>query len=448
MKKKRLKIIFGILAILLVAAAFFAYEIYQSVAGSEKIVGSQGSIPELAKEVPPINRGIADWPNWRGPNFDGKSTSIGIKTDWEKSLKKIWEVDYLCQGNATASWAAPVIQGNRLIVPGRDENSDLVFCINSGSGKLIWKGSYKSEAVTAHGPGARATPAINDNKVYTYGRNGDLACWQLLDGKMIWKKNVKDIGGEEPDWGLSSTPLVFEDKVIIQGGGKALVVAYNKENGDVIWKSLTGASGYSAAVVTKIDSIQYLLIYHGTALSCLNPENGKEIWSVPWKTEYGVNASTPAVEKNIVFISSGYGKGSQALKISKDKFEILWTNPTFLAQHTDPIIIDGYIYGYSGESSSMKGDYKCLELLTGKEMWTSKELGMGTSIFVDEYIICFDIKGSLHLIKPNPKGLKIIGSVKNAVSDVTHPAWTAPVIANGKLYVRYIQKLICYDLKN
>jgi outer membrane protein assembly factor BamB len=446
MKKKTVRIILGITTILLIAVSFFAYQIYQGVRGSETLTGSQSKIPDVIKEVPLITKGNADWPNWRGPHFDGKSDLKGIKTDWSKGLSKLWAVDYLCQGESTASWAAPVVQGNRLIVPGRDEQNDLVFCINSETGDLIWKGSYKAEAGTSHGPGSRATPAIDDDKVYTYGRNGDLVCWQLFDGKMLWHKNVKDIGGVEPDWGLSSTPLILNDKVIVQGGGKALVVAYNKVNGDVIWKSLEGASGYSAAVSIDVDSVKMLLIYHGTALSCLNPINGKEIWSEPWTTEYGVNATTPVFEKNIVFHTSGYEKGGRALKISKDKCQVLWKNEGFAAQHSDPIIINGYIYGYSGESSNMKGYFKCLELTSGKEMWTSKELGMGTSIYVDNYIICLDIKGNLHLIKPETKGLMTVTAMNKAMPDVIHPAWTSPIIANGKLYLRYMQRLICYDL--
>ncbi len=446
MKKKTIRIILGILAFLMIIIAFYAYSVYKMVMGSEKLPGLVSLIPKASIELPEINKGIADWPNWRGPNFNGKSDTRGIITDWRNGLKKIWSVDYLCQGNATASWASAVIQGNRLIVPGRDEKNDLVFCLNSENGTLIWKGYYEAQSGDSHGPGARATPVIDDQKVYTYGRSGDIACWQLFDGQLLWKKNVKEIGGEEPDWGLSSTPVILDDKVIIQGGGKALVIAYDKKNGDVKWKSLEGASGYSAALNVNIDSTKFLLVYHAKALSCLNTENGKEIWRIPWETEYGVNATTPAVEGNIVFHTSGYGKGGQAIKMSADKYDILWKNTAIAAQHSDPIIIDGYIYGFSGESSSMKGDFKCLELKSGKEMWTTNELGMGTCIYADGYIICFDIKGNLHLFKPVPQNFEKLATFEKAMTDVSKPAWTAPAIANGRLYLRYMQKIICYNI--
>jgi outer membrane protein assembly factor BamB len=212
------------------------------------------------------------------------------------------------------------------------------------------------------------------------------------------------------------------------------------------WKSLEGQAGYSAAVVTEIENNKLLLIYHATALSCLNPQNGTELWKIPWETDYGVNAATPALSGDTLFHSSGYEKGCQAVKISKNEFKILWTNKTIQAQHTDPMLIDGYVYCYSGESSNMSGHFKCVELKTGKEMWADNSTGMGTCIFSDGYIVCLDIKGNLHLIKPNPREFVKISVLNSAIPEVRNPAWTSPVIANGKLYLRYMQKLMCYRI--
>jgi len=257
---------------------------------------------------------------------------------------------------------------------------------------------------------------------------------------------VKDEGGVEPEWGLSSTPIVFENKVIVQGGGDAQVIAYDKMSGEVIWKSMSGNSGYSAATVMTVNAMPYLLIYHGMGLSCLVPENGKEIWTVPWETDYGVNATTPLVDGNIVFHSSGYGMGSQALDVSNNVVNVLWKNEKFEAQHTDPVILEGYVYGYSGESYVNKGDFMCVELATGKEVWSTKDIGQGTLAYVDGHLICLDIKGNLFLVKPDPSGFNLIGEIKKAIEDVKSRAWTKPVVANGKLYLRYMQRLTCYEL--
>ena len=446
--KKYVKVILIVVAIVLVFVGFYGYQIYKMVMGSESLVGKKENIPNIVSTVPPITNGTADWPNWRGVNFDGKNATTGIITDWSKGLEKLWQVNYLCQDKSTASWSAPVVQGNRLIVPGRDQKNDLLFCINADNGELIWKGSYEAPAETAHGPGSRATPFINEDKVYTFGRSGDLVCWQLEDGKLLWRKNVKDEGGVEPTWGFSTTPLVLNNMVIVQGGGKALVIAYDKLTGDLLWKSLEGEVGYSAAIPMTIENDVKLLIYHGKGLSCLNPSDGKELWVVQWPTEYFVNATTPVIYNDIVFHTSGYGMGGEALKVAKSGYSVVWKNMALSAQHSDPILIDGYLYGYAGGSERNVGDFKCVELATGKEMWSTNAINQGTTTYADGHLICQDLKGNIFLVKPEPKGFNKIGEIQAALVDVKNPAWTVPVVANGKLYLRYLQQLVCYKLAN
>ena len=444
--KRAHKIILIAVAVVLLIVLYIGYQIFQMVAGSEPLTGRQEGIPAKTANLPAVTVGTSDWTNWRGSNFEGKSATTGIITDWTKGLKKIWNVNYLCQDQSTASWSTPVIQGNRLVVPGRDKDNDLVFCINSENGELMWSGSYRAEAGESHGPGSRATPFISENKVYTFGRSGDLVCWQLADGKMLWHKNVKGEGGAEPQWGFSTTPLVYEDMVIVQGGGKSLVIAYDKSTGEVRWKSMEGEAGYAAAITGKIGNGVKLLVYQGTGLSCLNPADGKVNWTAPWLTEYKVNATTPIVYNDIIFHTSGYKMGCEALKVTETGYTVMWKSNVIEGQHTDPLLINGYLYGYSGESMRNNGKFKCVEFSTGKEMWSTGDIGQGTTTFVDGYLICQDIKGNLFLIKPDPSGFKKVGEIKEAIPDVKSPAWTVPVVANGKLYVRYLQQLICYQL--
>jgi len=444
--KKIYKILLIVLLVVLLVGAYYGYQVFQMVMGGEDVEGIQDKIPVIASALPEITKDSADWPQWRGQNYDGKSKTTGINTDWSKGLKKLWQVDYLCQEKGSVSWSSVAVQGNRLIVPGRDAKNDLVFCLNALDGKLIWMGKYEANTGTSHGAGARATPCISDGKVYTFGRGGHLVCWDFKDGKMIWSKNIIDIGGIEPSWGFSSSLLVYKNMVIAQGGGKAVAAAYDKNSGELIWKSMEGEVGYSAPALITIDGETKLLIYHGKGLACLEPETGKMLWNVPWETEYCVNATTPLVDNQIVFHTSGYNMGSQAIKADKGGYKVLWKNTDFAAQHSDPILINGFIYGYSGESTQNKGAFKCIELATGKEMWPTNEIGWGTSTFVDGYLICLDIKGNLFLVKPNSSKFEKMGELKGTFSTVSLPEWTIPVVANGKLYVRYLQTLVCYDL--
>ncbi|HET6556392.1 MAG TPA: PQQ-binding-like beta-propeller repeat protein [Prolixibacteraceae bacterium] len=445
--KKSVKIILVVVAIVLIAGAYMGYMIYQISMKSEPISGKQDTVPEALSDAPPVTTGEADWTNWRGVNFEGKSATTGIQTDWSKGLQKVWHVNYLCQDKGTAAWSAPVVQGNRLIVPGRDETNDLIFCINTDTGELIWKGSYAAEASSSHGPGSRATPFISDGKVYTFGRSGDLVCWQLQDGQMLWHKNVKEAGGVEPQWGYSTTPLVQDSMVIVQGGGTALAIAYDKNTGEILWKSMEGDAGYAAAIPMTVENEVKLLIYQATGLSCINPADGNHLWTAPWPTDYGVNATTPIVFNDIVFHTSGYEMGCEALKVTKNGYEVLWKNNLMEAQHSDPILIDGYLYGYSGESSRNDGLFKCIELATGKQMWSTDQIGQGTTTYADGHLVCLDIKGNIFLVKPDPSSFVKVGEIKTAIEGVKNPAWTVPVVANGKLYLRYLQQLVCYQLK-
>ena len=180
--KKYKKILLIVFALLLVLVSYLGYQVYQNVAGSEPLAGKQEKIPEKTETTGSLTKGLADWPNWRGPALNVKSAATGIQTDWSQGLEKLWQVDFLCQDKSTASWSTAVIQGNRLVVPGRDEKNDWVFCLNPDNGQLIWKTSYEAEAATSHGPGSRATPFIDDDRVYTFGRSGDLFAGHLKTG--------------------------------------------------------------------------------------------------------------------------------------------------------------------------------------------------------------------------------------------------------------------------
>ena len=136
-----------------------------------------------------------------------------------------------------------------------------------------------------------------------------------------------------------------------------------------------------------------------------------------------------------------------AVKIDNNRPAVLWQSLALQGQQTDPVILDGYVYGYSGTSTSNKGELVCLRLSDGKVMWKTSEAGMGTFAYADGYLVCLDIKGNLFLVKANPDKFIKAGEFKKAIQDVKHPAWTAPVIANGKLYLRYLQSIVCYDIE-
>jgi outer membrane protein assembly factor BamB len=437
----------GIIIAIFVVLVVWNWEMISILTGTEGLSGDENSIPAVSEqELNILNTGEADWGSWYGPDGQRRSFVKGIKTDWSAGLRKLWEVNYLCQGDQSATWSAPVIQGNRLIICGRDSDRDLVFCLDPVTGKLLWQGSYPAKASPNHGTGLRATPFIDKNRVYTFGRSGDLICWRLMDGKAIWHKNVTDEGGQEPTWGHSSSPLVIDDLVLVQGGGSCRTIAYEKHTGNVAWKSGTGLAGYAALATMTIDNIKTLLVFHGMGLAALILEDGNELWNVKWKTPNDINATTPVVIEDRVFITSGNSTGSMLLKANRTRADSIWRIESFASLHSDPYVIDDYLYGYSGDSYQNKGAFKCINLSNGEEKWTTNEMGWGTCVFVDGYLLCCDIKGNIFLMKPNPNTFVKVTELPSALGDIRGPVWTTPVISNNRLYLRFKQKLICYDI--
>lgn len=430
------------LAVLVAAYMAMNWSTVQILRGTQGVASAPSAVPTPRSNPPPAEAGEHDWTAWRGARNDGRSSVTGIRTDWSGGLTELWRVDYLCRGASSATWAAPVVRGNRLVVTGRDETRDLVFALEPDTGELLWQGAYEAPAGPSHGLGPRATPFIDGDRVYTFGRAGDLVCWDIDDGTVLWHANVVDEGGECPQWGFSSSPLVMEGKVFVQAGGTARTIAYDATSGEVVWKSGSGSAGYAAFMTVA----GQLVVFHGTGVAGLDQGDGRIVWDLPWPTPYEVNATTPVVIGDRVFVSSGYRTGSQLLEVSADGAEVVWKSEAFAAQHTDPFVIGGQIYGYSGDSSQNRGSFKCLDLETGRERWSSDEIGWGTCTWVDGHLLCSDIEGNLALVEPDPDRLVKVAGLSRALGEVEGPVWTVPVVANGRLYLRFKQRLVCYDL--
>ena len=446
MKKKHWMVLLGLVAVLGGLGTIAGVMAWRGMYGTERLTGSVVEIPKPSGVPGPLEKGQADWPCWRGPRGDGRSPVTGIRLDWSQGLERVWGVDFLCQGRDAVTWSAPAVQGNRLVVPGRDDRRDLVFCLDPATGAVVWVGAYEAQTGSGHGPGSRATPCIDEDRVYTFGRGGDLVCWSLLDGRLLWRHNVREVGGKEPTWGHSCSPLVYRDRVIVQAGGSALAVAYDKMTGEVIWKSLEGPAGYAASVLLGAQEPCGLLVFHAGGLSDLDPNSGRQLWQVPWQTPYHVNATTPLVAGDIVFITSGYRTGCEALQVGDARADVVWRSTVIASHHSDPVLCDGFLYGYSGQSDQNGGTFKCVELASGQEKWATREMGWGTVVWVDGHLLCMDIKGNLFLVRPSPDAWHLVTEFRGVLGSVTHPAWTIPVVANGRIYLRYMQRLVCYRL--
>lgn len=387
-----------------------------------------------------------DWPKWRGPRGDNLPAAKNFPADISK-LKKLWTATGLADDKKSAGWSCPVVQGDKLVAAGRSGANDIVICLNADTGKDVWRKEYAAAgADVQYGNGPRATPTIDGDRVYTFGCMGHLVCWSLADGKQLWMKTSEDLGGKQPKWGHSSTPLVYGDKLLVQAGGKALVTALDKKTGEKVWTSAAGSAGYAAITTAKFDGKEQLLVFAADGLVGMDPTNGKQLWKFDWPTSYGMNCATPIQLGQRLLITSWDrdSKGGAALlEMGADGPKLVWENHSVAAMHNDPVVIDGFIYFYTGFSLN-DGSLGCFDLKDGKQKWASKDAGgPGNVVQVGDQILCLNNRGKLILAKPSAESFQKVSEL-DAITG--NPVWTQPIIARGKLYVRFGDELVCYSL--
>jgi outer membrane protein assembly factor BamB len=405
-----------------------------------------------------------DWPQWRGPQGDGISREKGLAVKWpDDGPPKVWSKEV---GRGHSS---PVVVEGKLYLFSRDEqkNQEVLAAYDANTGNALWEQRYvggynKQTDATWHG--TRATPVVEAGKIYTYGGTGDLVCRDAANGQELWHTNVlKETKAKELEWGEASSPLIVGDTIYIQGGigeGVPVAIAVNKSSGKITWQSdakgsATGKNsmpngtggGYAAPILASVGGAKQLIVLGGTAVYGMDPATGKAIWQEEWITSYDVNATTPIYQEPNLFISTGYGKGCMMLEVSATGAKKLWESKALVSKFPQVILDRGYLYGVSDEAG---GILKCVKWPENKVAWEVKgagdRMGSGGSIvrFGDDYLITLSERGRLTLAKATGQGYAKISQVK----EITHGTnvWATPTIANGKLYIKGVEELICLDI--
>ena len=386
------------------------------------------------------------------------SSAPAIRKDWGAGPTKVWEATELCTGNSktNGSVSSPVVAKGVVVVMGRGDASDLLFGFDANSGRKLWAQEYPAPAVKEWGNeqvgnGPRATPAVDGELVYTLGAYGQLGCFELKTGKQRWLINTLDDSKTKvPYWGVCGTPVVYGGNVLVKVGGydqgpaSPLVMAYDKLTGKLAWKSALANGSWAPLSIAKLDGKDELLAWHSAGLKGLDPATGADLWNIPWKTAYDCHGSMPAVDGATLFMTSGYGTGCEAFEIKQDKPAPLWPVSTAVSScNSTPVIFGGVVFSFSGNGAS--GVLKCLKLASGEEKWASGEFGNGTLALVDGCLLCFSYSGKLGLVSANPDAYTKLAMIQ-AFDASAAPSYAAPAVANGKVYLRYLGKVVCYDL--
>ncbi len=424
-----------------------------------------------------------DWPQWMGPGRDGVWKEPGIVEKFpEGGPKKLWSVP-VHQG-----YAGPAVANGKVYVtdwtvaPGKKAptnpfavdvavpGTERVLCLDAQTGTELWKHEYSVENKVSYGNGPRCTPTVSGGKVYAVGTMGNLVCLDADKGKPIWTKDFQaDYKAKTPLWGFCGHPLVYQDKLIcLVGGPDALIVAFDKNTGEEVWKALTpakpGEPGYSPPTVMTIGGVEQVVSYHPTAVTGLDPKTGKELWSV--KTEpgrFGMAIMAPRESDDRVF--AGSNEGAVAFKAGTEP-SVLWRgggkrdpkglNPVNMT----PFVEDGTIYGVD-----QPGMLRAVELASGKRLWyrfepviekeeeeTFQGAACGTAFLVkngDRFFI-FNEKGSLIIAKLSPEKYEEIDKAKllepTGAAFGRKVVWSHPAFAGKCVFVRNDKEIACFSL--
>jgi outer membrane protein assembly factor BamB len=408
---------------------------------SEVAVAPVGESSTGASVPPADNRGAGFWPDFRGPNRDGKYTGTPIRTDWPaQGLTRLWKQPI------GLGYASFVTAGGRAFTIEQRRDQEVVAAYDIESGREIWTNGWKGEFTeTMGGDGPRATPTYHDGKIYALGALGELRCLDAQTGTVVWRRNIlSDNGAENLSWGMSAAPLIVDDKVIVLPGGPRgrSVAAYNRATGAPIWQSLDDVQAYVSPMLVTLAGTRQILVVSASRAVGVAVEDGRLLWEYPWVTDMGINCAQPLLlGGDRVFLSAGYGKGAAVFEVTRsgDRFQVrqIWENTRMKNKFTSSLLHEGYIYGLD------EAILACIDARTGEVKWKGGRYGYGQVMLAGYHLIVLTEGGEVVLVRATPERHIELARFQ-AIEGKT---WNHPVIANGRLLVRNLQEMAAFDIR-
>lgn len=415
-----------------------------------------------------------DWTRFLGPRGDSTSSETGILTNWGPlGPPVVWHREL------GMSYGIGSVAGARFYQFDRFGDNARLDCLDARTGRFLWKFEYRSdyEDMLGYNNGPRCSPVIDDGRVYLFGAEGMLHCVRADDGGLVWKLDTtKKFGVVQNFFGVGSTPVVEGDLLLVMVGGSpaesqdagrfdldrvkgngAGIVAFDKRSGAVRYAITDELAGYATPQLATIDGRRWCFVLARGGLVGFDPASGKVDFHYPWRSRLrdSVNASTPVVVGNEVLISECYGPGSSLLRVRPGGYEVVWhdrpgRDKAMMTHWNTPIYHGGYLYGSSGRHSG-EAELRCIEWKTGRVRWSQPGLHRASLLYVDGHFVCLGEDGILRLIKATQQQyVEVAKAVIRERPDgpplVHPPAWAAPILSNGLLYLRGEDRLVCVRL--
>jgi outer membrane protein assembly factor BamB len=414
-------------------------------------------IAGLCSTAPAISS-AEDWPTFRGAHRTAVAPDTGLLQKWPASGPKLlWNQPGAGRGYASLAVAAGRIYTLGVAPSTAADKDEYLVAFDQKTGQQIWK-TKTGEAWTSGKPnwhGSRSCPTVDADRVYCLTPQGVLVCCATADGKLLWQKNLPtDFEGKKDDkWGYSESVLVDGGLVVCTPGGpKATVLALDKLSGDVKWKvSRAGdiGAGHASIVPSDIGGVHVLVQVTGSGPIGIRAGDGKLLWSYPLEKTTAV-IPTPIIRGDLVFFVAGYKRGGALLRQVPEGDgevkvqEIYPLKPTLCNKHGGVVLVGDYLYGDSDD----QGIPFCANLMTGEIVWKKRGSGSNSAAFAaaDGHLYIRFASGQMVLAKADPKEYVETGSFKIPDSGEM-PSWSHPVISDGKLYLRELDHILCFDLK-
>jgi outer membrane protein assembly factor BamB len=388
---------------------------------------------------------------WRGPGRTGVYNENGLMKSWpDAGPAFLWEVSGLGIGYSSAT-----VTDDAIYITGTKGEKDVLTSFTQ-DGKKKWETEYGSITKDVSFPESRCTPTCSKGKILVVSGQGDLACL-TKEGKIAWTVNYyQKYNATVQRFGISESPLVVDDKVIATpGGNMASMVAFNIENGSVVWESapLNEGTQYTNPLLIEDKGMKVIVTHTATFIIGVNADNGKLLWkfnfaSVNSDKKGGKNyIQTPLYRDGFLFAANGYGQTAAKIKIPFDGSEptLVWKNPEINPHVGGMVLLGNYIFSSTHDSNS-KGRWICCDWNTGKTMWITNWNNKGSIISAEGLLYIFEEKnGNIALVRPNSKKLDIISSFR--ITKGSGPYWAHPVIDKGRLFVRHGDWMAAYSVK-
>lgn len=418
----------------------------------------------------------ADWNDFLGPERNGKSQEkIDIRPWGEAGPPVVWEK------KIGTSYGAPTVANGRLFIFARHGDMARLTCLDSTTGNELWRFEYPTDYEDMYGynNGPRCCPVVDEDRVYIFGADGMLHCVRVSDGKSLWEVDtMAQFHVVQNFFGVASAPAVEGELLIVQIGGSPPgspndiwgangrpdpngngIVGFNKHTGEVVYQIADELASYASPIFTTIDDRRWGFAFLRGGLVGFEPETGEIDFHYPWRHPKieSVNASSPVIADDLVFISESYGIGSSVVKVHPGGYAVVWKdrasrrNKSMELHWNTAIHHEGYLYACSGQRPN-GAELRCVALKTGKVAWSQRVDERASLLWVNDYFIYLGEYGRLMLLRCTPEKLEVISQAvpkdKNGSQLVKYPAWAAPVLADGYLYIRGKDRLVCFDLRS